>query len=457
MRNHISSINIFLLLLMAALLFSAPASAVEDQEGILVGRVEYMEGDLYRYIEEEKDWVLTVKDAPFGIKDALYSGEGGKAEFILPNMTWLRIGENSQLQLIDITPDATTVDVGSGLARVYNKSADGIIKVTTPFGYVVAEAGSTCDVYVGDESLEVIAVRGTVDFVHKATGTRYSVQEGGESIIADQQGTAQGNGKVDADWDDWNGSRDNVWVQRMQARGPSADLLPEPIREEAYILEESGRWERVSYEGSYRDMWRPLRIDNNWRPYTAGRWVVYYGDNCWVPDEPFGYVTHHYGSWVYVDSFRSWYWMPPVVHRPSNRSRSISVGWYPGRVGWFYDNDSIGWVPLAPDEIYYGHRLWGRHTRLVDRSVNVNISINQYRYLDEAVLIPRDDFFRGNRYTPYVQRHVDRNSITRSYKPTMVINNTVINNFTADPRRFAVNNSEITRKPHAAGHRSDPY
>ena len=67
MRNHISSINIFLLLLMAALFFSAPASAVEDQEGILVGRVEYMEGDLYRYIEEEKDWVLTVKDAPFGI------------------------------------------------------------------------------------------------------------------------------------------------------------------------------------------------------------------------------------------------------------------------------------------------------------------------------------------------------------------------------------------------------
>ena len=45
--------------------------------------------------------------------------------------------ENTQIQLIDLNPDATTVDVASGLARLYNKSDDTVIKVTTPFGYVV--------------------------------------------------------------------------------------------------------------------------------------------------------------------------------------------------------------------------------------------------------------------------------------------------------------------------------
>ena len=84
------------------------------------------------------------------------------------------MGENTQIQLIDLYPDATTVDMASGLARMYNNSDDAVIKMTTPFGYVVASGGTVFDLYVGDDSMEVIAVRGNVDFVHDGTkpGTR---------------------------------------------------------------------------------------------------------------------------------------------------------------------------------------------------------------------------------------------------------------------------------------------
>ncbi|WP_319588598.1 DUF6600 domain-containing protein [uncultured Desulfobulbus sp.] len=450
MYTALRYLSLVLLIAFGALAANTSALAADSEEGILVGRIAHIEGKLLRYVEEGKDWVATVDDAPFGLEDALYSGEDTKAEFIMPNRTWLRVGENTQIQLIALNPDATTVDVASGLARLYNKSDDAVIKVTTPFGYVVAPGGTIFDLYVGDDSLEVIAVRGDVDFVHSATGSRYEVQEGSPSIIADRKTTAEGNGTVDSAWDDWNGQRDNIWAQRQQNRGSSVEYLPEPIRDEAYALEENGRWERVYYEGDYRNMWRPTRVDPGWRPYTSGRWSVYYGDNCWIPDEPFGYVTHHYGSWVYVESFRTWYWVPPVTRAVARvPGISISFGWYPGRVGWIHSGPSIGWVPLAPDEIYYGYRPWGHRTVVVHRGTVININLSRYRYLDGAVIIPRDHMYRGNRYTPYVQPNIGRAAIINNYSPSTVINNTVINNFDTDRSRFTLSDAQVARKPHA--------
>ena len=86
----------FLILLacFGALFVSVPVEAEDNEEEIFVGRIAHVEGKLLRYIDEEKDWVMTVKDSPFGLEDALYSGEDVKAEFIMPNRTWLRIGQN---------------------------------------------------------------------------------------------------------------------------------------------------------------------------------------------------------------------------------------------------------------------------------------------------------------------------------------------------------------------------
>jgi hypothetical protein len=444
----------YLHLLLAAFGILSAAIAVQaddDQEEILVGRITHVEGELLRYIEDDKDWVLTVKDAPFGLEDALYSGEEAKAEFIMPNGTWFRVGDNTQLQLLALTVDATTMDVASGLARVYNKSDGAVVKVTTPFGYVVAPGGTAFDLYVGDESLEVIAIEGSVDFVHEGTEVKYEVEEGASSIIANAGEAGRGNGTVDSAWDDWNGKRDDIWMERLRRSESSADFLPDPIRYESYALEENGRWERVYYEGEYHDMWRPTRVDPGWRPFTAGRWTVYYGDNCWIPDESFGYVTHHYGSWIYIESFRAWYWVPPAPRfAVDTPSVFIGFGWYPGRVGWIHSGPSIGWVPLAPNEVYYGYRPWGRRTVIVKHNTVINVSTVRFRYLDEAVIIDRDHFYRGSRYTPYVKRDVRRDVLINSYRPVTVINNTVINNFNSDRRRFAYNDVKVSRKPHVS-------
>ena len=105
-------------------------------------------------------------------------------------------------------------------------------------------------------------------------------------------------------------------------------------------------------------------------------------------------------------------------------------------------------MPLAPDEPYYGYRPWGHRTVVVNQDTVVNTTAIRYRYIDEAVIVDRDRFYSGTRYTPYLQRDVSRDVIINNYRPATVINNTVINNYNSDRRRFAYNDAEVSRKPH---------
>lgn len=433
-----------LLVTLGLLLHCRQAKATADDEDILVGRISHIEGTLLRYIEEYKDWVVTVKDSPFALDDALYAEDGAKVEIIMPNKTWLRVGENSQVQLLTLNSDTTTIDIASGLTRFYNKSRDMLIKATTPFGYVVAPAGTVFDLYVGDESLEVIAVHGSVEFIHEQSESRYEVGAGSSSLIANDKETAQGNGMVASEWDDWNEERETIWKERLRQANASANLLPETIRDQAYTLEENGRWERVFYEGAYRAMWRPTRVDPDWRPFTAGRWTLYYGDNCWIPDEPFGYITHHYGAWVFIESSARWFWMPPVADVYAGAAKSsIGLDWYPGRVGWLQSGPSLGWVPLAPDEDYYGYRHWGRRTVVISHQTAAHNDAAHYRYINEAVIIDREHFYRGSRYTPFIKHNIGRDNIISNYRPTKIINNIDV-----EKRRYTYNDVEVHRKPH---------
>ena len=112
---------------------------------------------------------------------------------------------------------------------------------------------------MGDNSAEVVSVKGTVSFVHSATEAKYDVTAGSPSMLADQQQVSSGEGTVDADWDQWNLSRDNFWAAKARVRGRSVEYLPPSLQDEAYALEENGRWEKIPYQGTERWFWRPSR------------------------------------------------------------------------------------------------------------------------------------------------------------------------------------------------------
>jgi len=441
----------FLVCLFLTAVVMVPPSSAADEPGMVVGRIYDIEGDLLRYVPEEKDWVATVRDAPFGTEDTLFSGSRGMAELIVPNGTWVRIGNSTQIQFIALETDLAEVDVASGVARFYNKSSETVIRATSPFGYVLAYPGTVFDFYVGDNSVEVVAVRGKVSFVHSASEAKYDAAAGSPSILADEQQVSSGEGTVDPDWNRWNTDRENFWAAKARVRGRSVEYLPPSLQDEAYALEENGRWERVPYEGTERWFWRP-RVVVGWSPFTVGRWTDWYGDQTWIPAEPFGYVTHHYGNWVYVRNY--WYWAPPVVSvRIGLPLLNVGFFWYPGRVSWIHRGTYVGWVPLAPRETYYSYRHWGGPHVVVVNNVNItqiNINVRNYAYANHAVVVNQNNFYSVNNYRNVRVTNINRTTIINNYRAAPVVNNTVINNYATNKQRHNYTNVAVNEKPHNA-------
>ena len=433
-----------------AMLALVPPASAANAPAMTVGRVYAIEGDLLRYVPEENDWVTAVRDVPFGAGDTLYSGDNSRAELIIPNGTWVRIGGNTQIQSIALDRDLAEMDVAPGMARFYNKSSGTVIKATSPFGYVLANPGAVFDFYVGESSVEVVAVRGTVSFVHSATNARYNVQAGNPSILADQNQVSSGEGTVDPDWDRWNTGREAFWVAKARSGGRSVGYLPPSLQTEAYALEENGRWESVPYEGRERWFWRPTTVAAGWSPFTTGRWTDWDGDQTWIPEEPFGYVTHHYGNWVYARN--NWYWAPPVVIARAGLSLlDILFFWSPGRVSWIHSGTYVGWVPLAPRETYYSHRNWGDPHNVVVTNANlarINPNLRNYAYADRAIVVPRNDFYGVNNYRNVRVSNISPAAITRDYRAAPVVNNAVIPNYTTDKQRYNYTNAAVKEKPH---------
>jgi hypothetical protein len=81
-------------------------------------------------------------------------------------------------------------------------------------------------------------------------------------------------------------------------------------------------------------VWQPSMMPRNWEPYTIGRWEWTDDGWYWDSDEPFGYITYHYGRW-YNDDYYGWIWVPDDQ-------------WAPAWVDWRYDDDYVGWAPLSP-------------------------------------------------------------------------------------------------------------
>ena len=95
----------------------------------------------------------------------------------------------------------------------------------------------------------------------------------------------------------------------------------------------------------YGRVWVPERrvVGAGFVPYsTAGHWELTPRDEwLWASDYPFGWVTFHYGRWVYI-SGGAWGWVPGYTYAPA---------WVDFRVGV---NGYVGWGPLPPYSVWRG-------------------------------------------------------------------------------------------------------
>lgn len=93
----------------------------------------------------------------------------------------------------------------------------------------------------------------------------------------------------------------------------------------------------------YGQVWYPTSVEDDWRPYTVGRWVNTEEHGwVWHSDEEFGWAVFHYGRWAFDDEF-GWIWVP-------------GEEWGPAWVDWRRGDGYIGWTPLPPEVRWVGDR-----------------------------------------------------------------------------------------------------
>jgi len=98
-------------------------------------------------------------------------------------------------------------------------------------------------------------------------------------------------------------------------------------------------------------VWYPSRdeVGDRFTPYaTNGRWTYGQNEYVWLSDEPWGWVTFHYGRWAQTAE-RGWAWIPGrryagawVVWRTGADGY---VGWGPAPASWYWQNGAAVRVP----------------------------------------------------------------------------------------------------------------
>jgi len=365
-----------MVLLTAGLSIPVRAQDPDDlQRG--VARISLMNGEVSVRRGDSGEWVAGVINAPLLSDDRVSTGPNSRTEVQFDAANILRIGGNAEVRLTQLEATRYQMEIAHGTVtfRVLRPSSANV-EVDTPSVSVRPSKQGIYRITVNDAGESEVTVRAGEVEVFTPRGSQWV--NAGQTMMA--RGTAADpefqivNAIPGDDWDRWNDSRDQALTQSSsyQYVGPGVYGVED--------LDANGTWTDVA---PYGPVWQPtVGIGPDWAPYRNGRWVWedWYGWT-WVSYDPWGWAPYHYGRWFNRPGF-GWCWYPGGL--------GIRHYWSPGLVAFFgfggvgvgFGFGHVGWVPLAPFEVF--HPWWGRgfYGRAgFERNLNItNVNIsNVYR------------------------------------------------------------------------------
>ena len=334
-----------------ALLLFPPYSEADTLGEI---RVNLVQGDVQVKIADTGEWVPASVNMPLVEGDELWVPEGSRAALQTTKGDYVRLDENTALQVLRMDLDSYQFHLTEGRVYVLNRAPKrNVLQFDTPDASIRAFGGARFGIDIPGDETDVSVYRGSVQ-TENGDGT--TTVRAGNMLAMGADGYAELSPVPPPDdWQRWNAQRDRI----VLARGKSYGYLPEELRAYSSDFEENGRWVNVP---EYGTVWTPtVVVTGDWAPYRHGRWVWRGGDYVWVGYEPWGWAPYHYGRWTFAVNI-GWFWVPPARG---------DVYWSPGYVGWVRTGDHVAWVPLAPRETYYGY---GNHGRYSTNITNVNVN-----------------------------------------------------------------------------------
>ena len=145
-----------------------------------------------------------------------------------------------------------------------------------------------------------------------------------------------------------------------------------------------------------------------------------------------------------------WYWAPPAPAVQVAAGPSIAFGWYPGRVAWIGSDEQVGWVPLAPAEVYYSHHYWGPSSVVVTAGPAVTVSIGKLAFASAAIIVPQASFYSVNNYSSVRITNINQTTIVNNFHAAPIVNNSVLKDYSQDTAKYNFTNKAPSEKPHSA-------
>lgn len=348
-------------------------------------RIRLVDGDTRFRTPDSDEWLSATVNTPLDEGDAVWCPDGSRTEIQLQDGTIVRLDGGSQLDLIANEDGFTHLHLGSG--RMYLRTAQNTrndsLQIDADDTTVLPSARTRLRIDMLPDGQEDVAITKGSAYV-EGNGSRTSVRAGEQITLEGGHNEILPLNPPDR-WERWNVDRD-----RLQSRSARADsYLPDELHGYAAELDTHGTWVRVP---EYGVVWRPtVIISDDWAPYRSGRWIWKGDDYVWLSFETWGWAPYHYGRWAVIGGF-GWCWVPPVRG---------DVYWGPGYVGWYRTGSQVGWTPLAPGEIFYARRSYGRLSVNIT-NVNVNTSSIVYRNRNNRgglTVLQQNDFLRGRSTT----------------------------------------------------------
>ncbi|HEX7969993.1 MAG TPA: DUF6600 domain-containing protein, partial [Stellaceae bacterium] len=328
-----------------------------------VGRLSYIEGAVSFHTADQDQWSPATLNYPVVAGESFWTEPQSRAE-IEVGAAEFRLDEATALDVIALDDRTTRLQLAQGVINLHLRAVpQGGVQVLTPQGAIdLAEPGSyhiDAGHPAADAPPELVQV--TVLEGRAQGGTRRGRVEifaGESALIGGNPVTftlSEGNSTP---FDDWALERE----RREEALAATHYVSPETTGYQD--LDPYGTW---GSEPAYGAVWYPTAVAADWAPYRYGHWawVAPWGWT-WIDDAPWGFAPFHYGRWVFVGG--RWAWCPgAVVARPVYAPALVAFiggGWTVAVAS----GPAVGWVPLAPFEVY---RPYYRTSVTYVRNINV--------------------------------------------------------------------------------------
>jgi hypothetical protein len=335
----------------------------------IYGHISYVDKDA-TVIRQDKTEHKAVVNLPVAPGDQVVSGEKGRCELQFDNGTIIRLDKDSRLKVTTVLAPSLTSRwkittfhlMRGGLCTMNTNYNHEMFQIITPNAAFDLKKRATAFIRLkANGDTFVFARRGKFKVLYGedigSLKTEIIRAEKGYTITADHQLLID-EGKRDIDFVGWN-----EYINRnFKDLHYGTSMVPKKLyRGNKALVYWAEKWSSLFGEWVYDDIfgyvWKPADEYFAWaaRPFFHANFTYVNGEMFVVPQQPWGWVPAHMGTWVWMKW--GWTWVPGSAFTPGICS-GTSWGFFDS---WFLPYSLTDWIYYGYGgyDLYYVYRNYG--------------------------------------------------------------------------------------------------